>query len=306
VPLDVPAWVRRFVEHWRPDAAAFVESELWPNMLAACRAAGVPTMLVNARLSPRSAARWSRLQGMAASLLADFAAIEAQSQADADRLRALGARGVATTGNLKFAAPPLPAEQGELTRLRGVIGERPVWLAASTHPGEDEIVLAAHRRLLPDFPDLLTIVAPRHPERGPPVAAMVDAPLRSRGEDPASLWVADTLGELGLLYRLAALTLVGRSLLPPGGGQNPLEPARLGCAIATGPYTANFSEAVAALEEAGGIATVRDDASLAAWVAAMWNREDMRAATATAARSAADRYTDLPRAIARRLAALAG
>ena len=305
VPMDVPAWVRRFVDHWRPDAAAFVESELWPNMLAACRAAGVPAMLVNARLSARSAKRWSRLPGMAASLLADFAVVDAQSPADADRLRALGARDVAASGNLKFAAPPLPADEVELTRLRALIGERPVWLAASTHPGEDEIALAAHRRLLPTFPDLLTIVAPRHPERGPAVADVLQAKLRSRGEDPGSLWVADTLGELGLLYRLAPVTLVGRSLLPPGGGQNPLEPARLGCAIATGPYTANFAEAVAALEEVGGIATVRDDASLATWIAAMWNREDMRAGMATAARAAADRYAGLPRAIARRLAALA-
>ncbi|MBV8200058.1 MAG: 3-deoxy-D-manno-octulosonic acid transferase [Acidobacteria bacterium] len=305
VPLDVPAWVARFLDHWRPDAAAFVESELWPNMLTACRTAGLPAMLVNARLSARSAARWAWLRGMAADMLADFAVLEAQSAADADRLRGLGAVAVATPGNLKFAAPPLPADEAELTRLRAVIGERPVWLAASTHPGEDEIALAAHCRLAADFPGLLTIVAPRHPERGPAVAATLHAPLRSRGEGPDALWVADTLGELGLLYRLAPVTLVGRSLIPPGGGQNPLEPARLGCAIAVGPYTANFAEAVAALEAAGGIARVRDDASLAAWIAAMWNREDMRAGMATAARAAADRYADLPRAIARTLVGLA-
>ena len=166
-------------------------------------------------------------------------------------------------GDLKLAAPPLPADEAEVRRLREMVAGRPVWLAASTHPGEEDVILAAHRGLVADHPGLLTIIAPRHPERGaehrPP------AGYRSRGEDPPveGVWVADTLGELGLLYRLAGIAFIGRSLLAPGGGQNPLEPARLGCAIAVGPHTGNFTDHVAMLRAAGGLTVVRDAGELA-------------------------------------------
>jgi 3-deoxy-D-manno-octulosonic-acid transferase len=325
VPLDVPAWVARFLDHWRPDAAGFVESELWPNLLAACAARRIPTMLVNARLSARSAARWRRMPGLARDLLGGFARIDAQSEADAARLREAGAHHVAAPGNLKFAAPPLPADPAELTRLRRLIEGRPVWLAASTHRGEEAIAAEVHRRLAQAHPGLLTIIAPRHPDRGPQIAADLAAPdlaapdlaapdlaapglaapRRAAGEAPGALWIADTLGELGLLYRLAPIVLVGRSLLPPGGGQNPLEPGRLGCAVAVGPHAHNFAEPLAVLEAAGGVARVADAAALAAFVDTMLRDTAARAAMAAAAQAASDRYADLPARTAARLLALA-
>ena len=241
VPLDVPAWAERFLAHWQPDAACFVESELWPNLLAACRRRSIPTALVNARLSTRSARSWARVPGLARSLLAGFAFISAQSTDDAARLRALGAPEVACWGNLKLAADPLPAEPSDIAELTPLLAGRPVWLAASTHPSDDDIVAAAQAALLPRHPDLLTVLAPRHPDRGEALAAQFDAPRRSRGQPPpiqGGAWIADTIGDMGLLYRCIPVVLMGKGFA--GGGQNPWEPAQLGCAIATGPDTSNF------------------------------------------------------------------
>jgi 3-deoxy-D-manno-octulosonic-acid transferase len=299
VPLDVPAWAARFLDHWRPDAAAFVESELWPNLLAACARRAIPAMLVNARLSPRSQARWRRAPGLARALLQQFARIEARSDEDAGRLRALGAGAVAVPGDLKFAAPPLPADPAEMARLGERLNGRPVWLAGSTHPGEDEAVFAAHHVLAPRHPGLLTIVVPRHPERGPRIAALAKGwPVARRaagGAPPeaAGVYVADTLGELGLWYRLAPIAFIGGSLVPHGG-QNPLEAGRLGCAIAAGPHMGNFSAAVAALEQADAIGRVAGAASLGDWVGAMLADPARRRQMGVAARQAADRWADLP------------
>ena len=275
VPLDVPAWAARFVDHWRPDAAAFLESELWPNLLAACRVREIPLMLLNARLSARSFARWRRAPGLARDVLGGFALVHARSESDAARLRLLGARRVEAPGDLKFAAPPLPCDPAELESLRTRLAGRPVWLAASTHPGEEALVFAAHRWLAARYTDLLTILVPRHPERGAAIA-LEAAPLavtrRGLGEAPPSgpgIWIADTLGELGLWYRLVPIAFVGRSLVPPGGGQNPLEPARLGCAVVVGPHTANFEAHIALLRDAEALAAVRDAAELAGFVEQM-------------------------------------
>ena len=308
VPLDVPAWAARFLDHWQPDAVAFVESELWPNLLAACRDRDIPAMLVNARMSARSARGWGRAPGFAHRVLGGFCQVQAQSAEDAARLQALGARNVTAPGNLKLAAPPLPADLAELARLQHLLDGRPVWLAASTHPGEDEVALAVHRALAPAHPGLLTIVAPRHPARGAEVAAALEAPRRSLQQDPpadAGLWVADTMGELGLLYRLAPLAFVGRSLTGQGG-QNPWEPARLGCAVAVGPHTGNFTEAVAALAAAGGLTQVADAPSLEAWVDAMLRDPARRAAAGAAAQAAATGAPDLPARTAQALLGLMG
>ena len=288
-PLDVPAWTARFLDHWHPDAAAFVESELWPNVLAACGRRAIPVMLVNARLSQASFRAWSRAPGFAADVMGGITCVWAQSAGDAERLRGLGAPMVRAAGNLKFAAPPLPADPFALADLSRLLAGRPVWLAAATHAGDDAIVLDAHRRLLAAHPDLLTIIAPRHPARG---AAIADAPRRAAGQPPdGPLWIADTLGELGLLFRLAPVVFVGNSLSPPGGGHNVLEPARLGCAVATGPHMANFEDAVEALGRA--LARVTDAASLAAWVHAMLSDPAGRADVGARARTAADGFADL-------------
>ncbi len=309
VPLDVRAWVRRFLDHWRPDAAAFVESELWPNTIVEAHARGIPLALINARISVRSYARWRRSPGVARALLARFRMVQAQSGRDAGRLVALGARGVEAPGNLKFAAPPLPVDEAELARLRGLIGARPVWLAASTHPGEEAQVMQVHRALALDRPELLTIVAPRHPDRGAevaPLAAPLSVTRRSLGEPPSgAVWVADTLGELGLFYRLAQVAFIGGSLIAHGG-QNPLEGARLGCPVVFGPHTHNFAEATAALIEAGAAARVTDAAALERVVGDLLDDPSHRAAMGAAGAAAAGRHADLPDQVARALLGLLG
>ena len=270
VPLDVPGWVARFMDDWRPDAGAFVESELWPNLLAAAFARGVPLALVNARISPRSAARWARAPGLARTLLGGFRLVLARSAEDARRFGALGITGVQSWGDLKGAAAPLPADPQALEALRAVIGARPAVLAASTHPGEDEMVLDAHAALAPALPGLLTIIVPRHRERGEAIAARaaavgLAAARRSTGALPGrelAVYVADTIGELGLFYRVAGAALVGGSLVPHGG-QNPLEAARLSCPILFGPHMWNFEEPVGRLLEAGGAVRLDGPAALA-------------------------------------------
>ncbi len=274
VPLDVPAWVARFLDGWRPDAAAFVESELWPNLLADAARRGLPMALVNARIGARSFARWRRMSRIAATLLGGFRVVLARSEEDRARLVTLGVVGARCLGDLKLAAPPLPAEEPALAALRAAIGDRPVFLAASTHPGEEAMAAAAHRALAGRIPGLLTVIAPRHPDRGAALAAALGGdgppvPRRSQGALPGTgdgLYLADTLGELGLFYRLAGVALVGGSLVPHGG-HNPLEPARLGCPVLVGPHTANFREATALLLEAGGAVRLAGPEALAPAVA---------------------------------------
>ena len=272
VPLDAPRWVARFLDGWAPDAAVLVESELWPNLIAGVSARGIPLALVNGRMSERSAAAWKRAPTLARELFGAFRVVLAQSEADRARFAALGASQAACLGNLKYAAPPLPADEAELARLRGLLAGRPVLLAASTHPGEEAILARAHGILAEHHPGLLTIIVPRHPERGEAILAELAgqvATRRAAGQDPpahAGLYLADTLGELGLFYRLASLCLVGGSLVPHGG-QNPLEPARLGCPILLGPHTWNFDEPVARLLGTGGAVRVEPGADPAAALA---------------------------------------
>ena len=263
LPLDVPRWVARFLDGWRPDLAVIVESELWPNMLAAADRQGVPMALINARMSARSAQGWGWAPGFARALLGRFALILAQTEGDAARFAALAGRDVACWGNLKYAAPPLPADPAELARLNAAWAGRPVWLAASTHPGEDEIILAAHRLIAAGHPGLLTLIVPRHPPRGPDIATLAgDLPVARRGAGQkagqgTAIYVADTLGELGLFYRLARVALIGGSLVPHGG-QNPLEAARLGCPIVIGPHHFNVSEIVARFRAAHALVETPD------------------------------------------------
>jgi 3-deoxy-D-manno-octulosonic-acid transferase len=269
----------------------------------------VPLALINARLSPVSFVRWRRLGGFARHLFGAFALVQAQSPHDADRLRRLGTVPPEASGNLKFAALPLPVPRIELHRARTAIDARPVWLAASTHPGEEALVFAAHAALLPRHPDLLTIIVPRHPERGAEVAALAEnlpVTRRSLGEGPpdaAGIWIADTLGELGLFYSLAGIAFVGGSLVPHGG-QNPLEPARLGCAVAVGPHVGNFVEPVAILEAAGALTMVADVDELAVWVETMLGDIGQRRMMGDAGIAAARKHGDLPRHVANLLLGL--
>lgn len=283
VPVDVPGAVKRFLDHWRPDLALWLESEFWPNLIRATRARGTPMLLVNARLGHRSYRRWRRLPGIIRPVLACFSLCLAQSRAEAERLIELGAPQARYGGNLKAAASPLPADETALADLQAILGDRPRWLAASTHDGEEVIAGDCHQRLKTDFPGLLTTIVPRHPERG---GAIRDA-LTVRGlvvaqrsasqmpDDATDIYLADTLGELGLFYRLNDIAFIGGSLVPHGG-QNPLEAARLGCAILHGPHVFNFAETVGELTAAGAAHMVADGAALAAEVAALLAAPDVR------------------------------
>jgi 3-deoxy-D-manno-octulosonic-acid transferase len=270
VPLDVPRYVRRFLDHWRPDLVLVAESEIWPNTILELDRRRVPLIMINGRMSDRSFERWQRVPKVIGSLLHRFALCLTQSTVDAERLARLGAPRVAVAGNLKFDAPPPPADPRLVAQLSGLVAGRPVWLAASTHPGEEESVVAVHRMLAKRHPHLLTIIAPRHPARGPEIAAIAGRAglrpaRRADGLHPdraTDIYVADTIGEMGLFYRLAPVVLMGGSLVAHGG-QNPIEPAKLGGAILHGAHVHNFTEIYAALDEARGALAVRDEQVLA-------------------------------------------
>ncbi|HEY8873505.1 MAG TPA: 3-deoxy-D-manno-octulosonic acid transferase [Stellaceae bacterium] len=299
VPVDVPRAVERFLDHWHPDLAIWVESELWPNLVLATHRRGIPMLLANARLSAGSLARWRVLPGLVHPVLRAFALALAQDDVQAERFRQLGARPVASVGDLKAAAAPLAADPAVLEALRSQIGARPVWLAASTHQGEEEIAAGAHLRIARDHrgvsPGLLTIVAPRHPVRGPAIAEMLTArglrvARRSRGERIAGdtdIYLADTLGELGVFFRLAGIAFIGGSLVRKGG-HNPFEAARLGCAVLHGPDMSNCAAMAGALDDAGAALTVGDAASLADAVSLLLGDPAERAARAQAAARIAD------------------
>jgi 3-deoxy-D-manno-octulosonic-acid transferase len=259
VPYDSPRYVARFLDHWRPSLALFIESDLWPNLILSAASRRLPMVLINGRMSPRSFPRWRRARNTISALLGQFEVCLAQSETDAERLSALGARNVITTGNLKLDVPAPPADPAKLEKLMTMTRGRPVIAAASTHPGEEEILIDTHRRLASFFPGLLSVIVPRHPDRGTAVAGLVAASglrfmQRSREELPAAntdIYIADTLGELGLFYRLAPIVFMGGSLIEHGG-QNPIEAVKLDAAIVHGPHVFNFSDVYEALDKAGG------------------------------------------------------
>ena len=271
VPLDRPAWVKAFLAHWQPDLGIWIESELWPSLIWEMRSAGRPMALVNGRISPRSLSRWQKRPALARDLLSGFAPCLTQTDQDAADLASLGAHQPECVGNLKLAGAPLPVDQGALAQFESARGGRALWLAASTHPGEEEIVADAHARLLKDDPELLCVLVPRHPRRSGDIISRLRArglsvSQRSETDGPATgdqIYVADTLGELGLFYRAAPVALLGGSLAGDHGGHNPLEAAHLDCRVLHGPDMRNFSTIAATLAEKGVAETVRDVDSLA-------------------------------------------
>lgn len=270
LPLDAPKFVDAFLDYWRPDIAIFAESELWPNMVAALRARGIALVLANARISRQSAERWQRLPSAARKLFGAIDLCLAQDADNAARFLALGAPCVRISGNLKYDVPPPPADAARLAEFRGAAGARPLWAAVSTHEGEEEIILAAHAEIARDMPSLLTVIVPRHRERGAAIAELaasrgVPVGLRTRDGDPRrdiGVYVADTVGELGLIFRSAGVIFMGKSLAA-GGGQNPIEPAKLGCAVLFGPHVENFAEVYGELAAAKAAARVNDAQALA-------------------------------------------
>jgi 3-deoxy-D-manno-octulosonic-acid transferase len=288
VPVDRWPYVTRFLHHWRPDAALWVESELWPNMLQALSERHIPVCLVNGRMSARSFRRWSWIKPVIRDLLSPFALCLVQTDDEKKRYEALGARKVETAGNLKYAAAPLAADSDALQALHAACGKRPVWVMASTHPGEEDIALRTHQKLRERLPDLLTIVVPRHPNRAESIAAALApyVPLarRSRNEPLDSsigLYLVDTMGELGLFYRLAPVTCLGGSFT--WGGHNPIEPAQLGSAILAGPNMKNFQVMNDAMKQAGALIQLADESELAPALEQLLTSSDARARLTAAA-----------------------
>ena len=259
VPYDLPRFVERFLDHWRPSLALFIESDLWPNLILSSATRRLPMVLINGRMSHRSFTRWRRMPVTVSDLLGRFDICLAQSVADAERFAALGCRNVVSTGNLKLDVPAPPADSAKLEHLMAAAQNRPIIVAASTHPGEEEILIEAHRTLKTFFPMILSIIVPRHANRGHDIAGMIAAAglrvkLRSHDELPAAItdiYVADTMGELGLFYRLSPIVFMGGSLVAHGG-QNPVEAIKLGAAIVHGPHVFNFADIFASLDKAGG------------------------------------------------------
>lgn len=239
LPLDLPGPVARFLSHWRPDLSIWAEQDLWPRAVVATAARGVPLALVNARMNTRAFAARRRARGLYGDLFRRFGIIAAQDAETAQHLRDLGAGPVSVTGTLKAAAPPLAVDEEVLARMRGLLAGRRVWLAASTHPGDEAVALAAHAWLMERDPGAVLILAPRDPGRG--VALPMPVARRSAGEAPGpGVYLADTIGEMGLWYRLAPVALVGGGF--GIGGHNPWEAARLGCAVLHGPGVENFAK----------------------------------------------------------------
>jgi 3-deoxy-D-manno-octulosonic-acid transferase len=269
IPVDHPVWVARFLDHWRPDFVVWAESEFWPAMLSGIKRRGIPAVLLNARMSPASFRKWQWARGMMAEILGTFSLCFAQNAAEAERLKKLGAKNVQISANLKYAAAPLPFDPVNLEVLKASIGARPLVLWASTHPGEEDIAYRLHAAIKKEKPDVLTIIVPRHPVRGEALEASCAAfglqvARRASGFFPKAgddIYLADTLGELGLFYRLSKLAILGGSFADIGG-HNPIEPGQLGCIIFYGPMMYNFITICADFESRQAALPLKDEADL--------------------------------------------
>lgn len=309
IPLDAADYAGRFLDHWRPDLGIFTESEIWPNIILAASERKIPLALINARMSPRSMRRWRRHAGAARPLFSRFNVVLAQNERVARVIRFLGAPNVITAGNLKVDAPPPPVDAAALEALKSAAGGRTVFLAASTHDGEETVIADAHIALREGDPGLLTIIAPRHPDR----AGAIEAALSQKGlkterrtqapvpRTETEIYIADTIGELGTLYSLAPIAFVGGSLVPHGG-QNPIEAVRLGTIVLTGPHVHNFQEFYRTLEKAGGTFEVTSSGDIAQLVRRLSADAKLREATQRNARFALE---ELSGALAKTLDALA-
>lgn len=256
VPYDVPRWVDRFVEYWHPKAAIFMESELWPNIMRILAHKRVPFILLNGRLSDSSYGTWWWGRYFTDKIWSMISLCLAQSETHLDRFKALGVKNVEVLGNLKFASEMLSYSKISLCELQKWIGDRPFWLAASTHKGEEEVIFSTHRLLMQQYPDLLTIVVPRHPDRAEGIkneakffGKVAQRSLNEAIDPSVGIYLADTLGEMGLFYRLTDIAFIGGSLRPDIGGHNLIEAAQLECALITGPYVENIQESVALFEK---------------------------------------------------------
>lgn len=272
IPVDYMGAVTAFLEHWKPDLAVWTESEFWPALMHETHRRDIPMVLINARMSAKSYRSWRYMRGMAKSILGRFDYIMAQNSVTGGYLKGLGVKAdrLDVSGSLKEGAAPLPHNESQRKALAGAINGRAVWLAASTHPGEEDMVVKAHKQARRSYPELLLILVPRHPERGGQIANDLIAEgctVAQRTKDEqidghTDIYLADTIGEMGLWYRLSPVSFIGGSLVNIGG-HNPFEPAALGSAILHGPYVTNFENAYARLSGANACIEVADSQSLA-------------------------------------------
>jgi 3-deoxy-D-manno-octulosonic-acid transferase len=267
LPIDSYFCVKNFFTFWQPKMAIFIESEIWPNLISVACETEIPTFLVNARMSEKSAKKWRYAKVFGFKIFDYFDAIFAQSLESQKRLQNLTKNEVSFFGNLKSQAENLAVNEKNLEKLKSQIGDRKFWLAASTHKGEEEIILQTHRELKKDFGDLLTIIVPRHPNRADEIISLfgdIKFAQKSKNqniENLVEIYLADSLGELGDFYSLAKFAFLGGSLLPIGG-HNPFEAIKLGCSIINGSHVFNFKEIYEKLQEKNACATVNSSQQL--------------------------------------------
>lgn len=282
IPIDNPIFTTRFVKHWRPDVALWFESEFWPAVLSSIKRKNIPLILINGRISNKTFKRWQQFDFICKELLACFDLCLGQSEEDAYRLKVLGAKETICLGNLKYAGLPLPIDEKAKKEILDQIKKRPFWLASSTHNDEELRIAKVHKRLKEQFPDLLTIIAPRHPNRGEEIASEIakldlTTALRSNGDKitpKTDIYIANTIGEMGLWYDIANIVFIGGSLVPHGG-QNFIEPSRVRDAVIVGPHMHNFTDAMNRAKKADAIIQVSDTTELEEMVRELLSNESL-------------------------------
>lgn len=282
IPIDNPIFTTRFVKYWHPDVALWFESEFWPAVLTSIKRKNIPLILINGRISNKTFKRWQQFDFVCKEILSCFTMCLGQSEEDAYRLRVLGAKETTCLGNLKYAGLPLPIDEKNKKEILKQIGDRKLWLASSTHDDEEIRLAKVHKRLKEKYTDLLTIIVPRHPNRGQEVADEIkklelSSALRSKGEKitpSTDIYIADTIGEVGLWYDIAKIVFIGGSLIPHGG-QNFIEPSRVRDAVIVGPHMHNFTDAMSRAKKADAVMQISDTLELQELLEQLFDNEQL-------------------------------
>ena len=283
LPIDNPTFTTRFIRHWQPNIALWFESEFWPAMLSSIKRKNIPLILINGRISNKTFKRWQQFEFVIKELLSCFNACLGQSEEDAYRLRILGAKDAMCLGNLKYAGLPIPVDAEKKAEIKKQIGNRPLWLASSTHDDEEFKIARFLPELQQKHQKLLTIIAPRHPNRGKEIQEKLqneyglNVALRSANEQitkETQVYIADTIGEMGIWYELSPIVFVGGSLIPHGG-QNFMEPSRCRDAVIVGPHMHNFTDAMNRAKHADAIIQVNDVLELIDQVSSLLSNKEL-------------------------------
>lgn len=282
IPIDNPIFTTRFVKYWHPDVALWFESEFWPAVLTSIKRKNIPLILINGRISNKTFKRWQQFDFVCKEILSCFTMCLGQSEEDAYRLRVLGAKETTCLGNLKYAGLPLPIDEKNKKEILKQIGNRKLWLASSTHDDEEIRLAKVHKRLKEKYTDLLTIIVPRHPNRGQEIADEIkklelSSALRSKGEKitpSTDIYIADTIGEVGLWYDIAKIVFIGGSLIPHGG-QNFIEPSRVRDAVIVGPHMHNFTDAMSRAKKADAVMQISDTLELQELLEQLFDNEQL-------------------------------